>query len=221
MAVSPTLQASMEIASGICWTLVYILIIKRSIQDKTYGMPMWALCANISWEFLFSFVWKAAPPQNYVNVVWFIFDLAIVVLFLRFGRTEFKGTILERLFYPMFALCLLVSFGAVFTVTYQFEVLATPQHVDGRYTAFAQNLMMSVLFITLLVSRNSLKGQSFYIALLKMIGTLIPSILFFMLDPSNVFLDFLYVAIFVFDAIYSLMIYAKHRELKLNPWRRL
>jgi hypothetical protein len=150
-----------------------------------------------------------------------VFDLAIVVLFLRFGRAEFKGTVLERLFYPMFALCLVVSFAAVFAVTYQFEVLVTPQQVDGRYAAFAQNLMMSVLFITMLVSRNSLKGQSFYIALLKMIGTLIPSILFFMLVSSNIFLDFLYVAIFVFDVIYVVMIYVKHRELKLNPWRRI
>ncbi|MHB8627169.1 MAG: transmembrane-type terpene cyclase [Aggregatilineales bacterium] len=221
MTVSPTLLMSMEIASGICWTLVYILIIKRSIQDKTYGMPMWALCANISWEFLFSFVWRVKPPQSYVNLAWFAFDLTIVVLFLRFGRTEFRGTVLERWFYPMAALCFVVSFAAVFSITYQFEVVATPQEVDGRYAAFAQNLMMSVLFITMLVSRNSLKGQSFYIASLKMVGTLIPSILFFMLDSSNIFLDFLFVAIFVFDAIYVVLVYAKHRELNLNPWRRI
>ena len=121
----------------------------------------------------------------------------------------------------MAALCFVVSFAAVFSVTYQFEVVATPQEVDGRYAAFAQNLMMSVLFITMLVSRNSLKGQSFYIASLKMVGTLIPSILFFMLDSSDIFLDFLFVAIFVFDAIYVVLIYAKHRELNLNPWRRI
>ncbi len=220
MVVSPTLHAGLEIASGVCWTLAYLLIIKRSFQDRACGMPMWALCANISWEFLFTFVWIANPPQNYVNVVWFAFDLAIAASFLRFGRKDFKGTALDRLFVPMFGLCLAASFGAVYTMTYQFEVLATPEQVDGRYAAFAQNLVMSVLFIAMLVRRGSLQGQSLYVAALKMIGTLFASLLFFMLDPSNAFLDFLYVAIFVFDAVYLAMIYFKHRELKLIPWIR-
>jgi hypothetical protein len=56
MKVSPELSWSLEIGSGIFWTLVYLLIIRLGFRDKTYGMPITALCANISWEFIFSFM---------------------------------------------------------------------------------------------------------------------------------------------------------------------
>jgi len=33
---------------GLFWSVTYILIIRRGFKDKTFGMPMAALCANIS-----------------------------------------------------------------------------------------------------------------------------------------------------------------------------
>jgi len=62
---------------------------------------------------------------------------------------------------------------------------------------------------------------SVYIALFKRLGTLTPSALFFIFFPENVLLDFLYIAIFVFDVIYQVMIYIKCQELGTNPWQRL
>ncbi len=49
-----------QLGMGLFWIITYILIIKRGFQDKKYGMPMVALCANISWEFIFTFIY----PQN-------------------------------------------------------------------------------------------------------------------------------------------------------------
>ncbi len=67
MTISRDLSNAMAIASGVFWTLTYLLIIRRGFQDKTYGMPFFALCANISWEFIFSFVLPHTPPQRYRN----------------------------------------------------------------------------------------------------------------------------------------------------------
>jgi hypothetical protein len=47
------------------------------------------------------------------------------------------------------------------------------------YSAFAQNLMMSTLFITMLVRRNNVQGQAMYIAIFKWLGTLAPTIQFY------------------------------------------
>ncbi len=219
MTVTPEFRTSIEIASGICWTLVYLLIIKHGFQDKTYGMPIWALAANISWEFIFAFVLLThSNVQHVVDIIWWVFDVIIVFQLLRFGRSSFEGTILGKYFYPMLGLVLAVSFGAVYTMTLQLE--AAP-HIDGRFAAFSQNLVMSILFVSMLINRNNLNGQSIYIGLLKMIGTVLPSILFYLTDPSNVYLDFLYVAIFVFDLLYVILIYAKARELKVNAWTRI
>lgn len=221
MTVSPELRTAIEIGSGICWTLVYLLIIKRGFQDKTYGMPLWALAANISWEFIFSFLLLTHEPvQHVIDIVWFLFDAVIVFQFLRYGRSGFQGTVLEKYFYPMFVLVLIVSFGAIYTMTIQLEPTIPPGRIDGRYAAFAQNLMMSILFVSMLINRNNLRGQSIYIGLLKMIGTLLPSILFYLTFPSDVLLDFLYMAIFAFDLLYVIMLYSKYRELKVNPWTR-
>lgn len=221
MTVTPELRTAIEIGSGICWTLTYLLIIKRGFQDKTYGMPLWALAANISWEFIFSVILTThGTVQHVIDIVWCLFDVVIVIQFLWYGRSSFKGTLLERYFFPMFVVVLLVSFGAVYTMTLQLETSIPPGRIDGRYAAFSQNLVMSILFVAMLINRNSLSGQSIYIGLLKMIGTVLPSILFYLTVPSDVFLNFLYVAIFVFDLLYVVLLYAKHRELQLNPWRK-
>jgi len=209
--VSPELTWSLEIGSGIFWTLVYLLIIRLGFRDKTYGVPITALCANISWEFIFSFMIPHDSPQNYINVVWFVFDLIIVCQTLRFGRTVFEP---GQLFYPALVLGLVTSFGVILAITYEFS------DWDGKYAAFGQNLMMSVLFIAMLLKRRDVSGQSVYIALFKMLGTLLPSILFYLRFPTSVLLNSLYVSIFVFDSIYLVMLYAKHRELGINPWIR-
>jgi hypothetical protein len=211
VTVSPELSWSLQIGSGVFWTLVYLLIIRLGFREKTYGMPIAALCANISWEFIFSFIYPHGPPQNYVNVIWFVFDLVIVLQTVRFGRAAFES---EELFYPAFILGLLVSFGAILAITYEFS------DWDGKYSAFGQNLMMSILFIAMLLKRQNLSGQSIYIALFKLLGTLLPSILFFLRFPNSVLLNFLYVSILIFDVIYLVMLYARHRELAVNPWTR-
>lgn len=212
MTVPPGLSWSLQIGSGVLWTAVYILIIRLGFREQTYGMPITALCANISWEFIFSFLYPHNPPQNYVNIVWFAFDLVIVWQTLRFRRVAFER---ERLFYPALILGLLVSCGVILTITVEFN------DWDGKYAAFGQNLMMSILFIAMLLKRRDVSGQSIYIALFKMLGTLLPSLLFFLRFPTSSLLNFLYVAIFVFDLIYVILLHAKHRELGIDPWRRV
>lgn len=216
LTVSPELKWTLQISSGVCWTLVYLFIIKRGFQDKALGMPLVALCANISWEFIFSFIYPHDVPQYYVNIVWFLFDVIILLQALKFGRFDFNRNLPARLFYPVFALTLSMSFCAVLFVSREFK-----DTEQGKYAAFGQNLMMSVMFVSMLLRRNSVRGQSIYIALFKMLGTLLPSILFFLYFPASSLLDFLYVAIFIFDLIYFVMLYQKCLAARINPWARI
>ena len=61
------MYTELMIIGGIFWSLTYILIIRRGFIEKTYGMPLIALCANISWEAIFSFLHPHSPPQLYIN----------------------------------------------------------------------------------------------------------------------------------------------------------
>lgn len=220
MTLSTDLRMAMLIGSGIAWTLVYVLIIKHGFEDKTFGMPLWALAANLSWEFIFAFVLPVhETTQRSADIVWWAFDMVIAYQFLRFGRTSVRGTPLERYFYPMFVIVIAVCFTAVLTITLQFEPIVPPRIIDGRYAAFAQNLMMSILFVAMLNSRDDLSGQSIYIGIFKLIGTLLPSIFFLVVARDDLFLMFTSVTIFAFDLLYVMLFWKQARALKVNPWR--
>jgi hypothetical protein len=76
---------------GLFWSATYILIIRRGFKDKTFGMPIAALCANISWGMIFTFVLPHDAPQIYVNYIWFSLDVVIVIQFLKYGKKEFPS----------------------------------------------------------------------------------------------------------------------------------
>ena len=201
---------------GLFWSLTYILIIRRGFKDKTYGMPLAALCANISWEAIFSFIYPPSIPQLYINYIWLFLDVFIVLQFLKFGKSEFQA-LSKKQFYTMFLLVLATCFGLVFSISYEFS------DWKGAYAAFGQNLMMSILFIVMLFRRDDLRGQSIFIALFKMIGTALSSIAFYLyasIAQGSVLLAFLFVSIFVYDLIYTVMVYQKYRENGISVWGR-
>ncbi|MBN2653214.1 MAG: hypothetical protein JXR63_12615 [Spirochaetales bacterium] len=161
---------------GIFWTATYMLIIYQGFKDKSYGMPIAALCANISWEFIFAFtppIYEHSTMQRIINVLWFAFDLVIIYQLLRYGSKEFKN-LPKTIFYGGFGLGLGLAFATVFLLSVQMN------DGDGAYAAFGQNMMMSILFIPFLYRRGGLKGQSIWIALTKMIGTVFSTIAFWL-----------------------------------------
>ena len=205
----------LTIIGGVFWTITYLLIIRRGFKDKTFGMPMAALCANISWEIVFSFYLPHDSPQIYINYVWFALDAVIVIQFLRYGKKEFPS-FANWQFYGSFVLGLFMAIPLILDITNELG------DGSGAYAAFGQNLMMSVLFVVWLTNRKGITGQSFYIALFKLIGTIPFSLAFYLYRPiaqDSYLLQFLFVAIFVFDLIYTIGIYCKIKKIE-NPLKR-
>ena len=212
--MSPTLVTALTLVSGISWTVVYLDIINRGFRDRTYGMPLFALAFNVGWEFIFGFlVGQGYSLQKIVNMVWFVLDAIIVVTYFRYGRREFPTTV-QRWFIPWSVAAFVVAFVILYATNAEF-----PDFWGARYSAFAQNLMMSILFIGMLVGRNSVRGQSMAIASFKWLGTLAPTIQVYGQTGSNLILV-LGMAIFVYDVAYIAMLYRKFVELGLNPFTR-
>jgi drug/metabolite transporter superfamily protein YnfA len=140
--------------------------------------------------------------------VWFSLDLIILYQLLRFGPREFLR-LPKKLFYGMVALALSTAFFTVVAITLEFE------DFDGVYSAFGGNLLMSVLFIVMLHSRESLRGQSLSIALPKMGSTTLASVAFLFFSEGyerSVLLPFQYCSILLFDVIYVAMVYYAARH---------
>jgi hypothetical protein len=72
----------------------------------------------------------------------------------------------------------------------------------------------------MVLKRQSAKGQSIFAALLKMLGTLLPFVLFFLRFPSSLLLNLLYISIFLCDWNYDVLLHAKYRELGIDPWKK-
>ena len=196
------------VAGGLFWSITYLLIIRQGFRDKTFGMPFAALSANISWEAMFSFIRPHLPPQLYINYAWFSLDLVIVFQFLWYCKSEFPKTpaIKSRL---LFLASVIGSSLVIYLTCYKVD------DWQGAYTAFGQNLMMSILFISMVYRRKGLRGQSFFIGLFKMLGTGISSIAFYAYQPisqHSVVLPAIYISIFACDVVYLILIYQKSRE---------
>ena len=207
----------LSIFSGFCWTLVYLDMINRGFKDRTYSMPFFALAFNISWEFIFAFLIRSVEGmglQELINATWFFLDVIIVFTYFKYGKKNFPNTVYRRWFIPWSIIVFVISF-----ITLYFTGLEFSGILGATYSAFAQNLMMSVLFIGMLIKRNSVDGQSIYIAIFKWLGTVAPTIQFSMYTGSRLVAVF-GIGIFVFDIIYVIMLYQKFRELSLNPFTR-
>jgi hypothetical protein len=180
-----TIKLVLTIISGVCWTIVYIDGIRIGFRDKSYAIPFYALALNFAWELLytyFGFRTNGVTVQNCFNAVWFMFDLGILYTYFKFGRKYFGGRRLDpsadadgtdKYFVVWSVLGLITAFGVQYAFRREFGVSKA-----AAYSAFPQNLIMSILFIGMLVKRGSREGQSLAIAVNKWLGTLAPTILY-------------------------------------------
>ncbi|MCA8993925.1 MAG: hypothetical protein KDA88_18205 [Planctomycetaceae bacterium] len=189
---------TLMVMSGLFWTATYLLIIRQGFRDRTYGMPLAALAANLSWEFVFSAVHPHGFPQIAVNWVWLLFDLVIAWQVLKYGPGQWGVS--RWAFAVCFILSIFLAFPAVLLVTYEFVEY---DKMSGAYAAFGQNLMMSVLFINFFRERGK-AGQHGTIAACKFIGTLFASLGFFLYTSlgNSPLMVFLFLSIAVVDVIY-------------------
>jgi hypothetical protein len=220
-----TVKLLLTVISGLCWTIVYVDGIRLGLRDKSYAIPFYALALNFAWELLYTyhgFRINGVDAQNIFNAAWLTLDVGILYTYFKFGRKYFgafidhppvdaggtdktpradaRGT--DRAFIGWSVLGLITAFAVQYAVLREFGVAK-----GAAYSAFPQNLIMSILFIAMLARRRSREGQSLLIAVSKWIGTLAPTILFGVIGqsgfPHGSFL-ILTVGVFcsVFDVIY-------------------
>lgn len=184
------------ILTGLFWTITYLLIIRQGFKDKTFGIPIIAICVNIAWEFTFAFIFPHIAPQLYINIIWFFLDVIIIAQVLLYWKSELAITSIAFYF----------SFLAVLSLSLLVVVVFTNlmSDYDGVYSAFSQNLLMSILFLGFLNRANG-RGQSVQIAAFKMLGSICSSLGFLYVGyGSGLFLPILYILIFIFDLLYLL-----------------
>ncbi|HEX6732408.1 MAG TPA: hypothetical protein VF074_20490 [Pyrinomonadaceae bacterium] len=198
----------LTIVSGLCWTIVYIEGIRLGFKDRSYAIPFFALALNLAWELLHTiFGFRSGGGlQSVINAVWFLFDIGILYTYLMFGRKYFPGNLPPSWFIWWTVVVILTAFCVEYAFTREFGIF-----LGGAYAAFLQNLVMSILFIAMLVSRGNREGQSLTLAINKWIGTLAPTIQFGVLGDMDLPRGSLLILVTggfcsVFDLIYIWML---------------
>ena len=72
-------------ASSLFWTIAYALILRRGAKDRTFGMPLTALGANLAWEVIFhieTLRHDAFDTRLAMILPWTLLDVAIVCFIL-------------------------------------------------------------------------------------------------------------------------------------------
>lgn len=191
------------IISGICWSAVYVDSIRTGFKQKTYCMPLFALGLNIAWEGIYAYYEVlgrgTVSLQGVANAVWFFLDIAIVVTYFKFSKNDCK-TDMERKWQIPFGILVLVICVVI-------QLLFIYEFGDGQaeiYSAYLQNIVMSVAYLYMLNRRQSDKGQTMLIAVCKCVGTLAPTLIGVI--ESNIFIVVTGIVCFVLDVLYILFL---------------
>ncbi|WP_062214511.1 hypothetical protein [Streptomyces sp. NBRC 109706] len=202
------------LTGGIPWMLTYFWIIRRGFKDRYLAMPLVPLFFNFGWEFTYSFVY--VPPftgQHYVNIAWFFLDILIIWQGIKFGRKDYPH-LTQRQFLWIFA--------GVLVLAYAIMILMNRDLGDdiGGYTAFTLNAFISYCFILMLTKRKSTVGQTMYIGLGKLFGTLSSSILYILFYPDRWGMMVLYTTILFLDIVYLVMLRRQFIAEGSSPWKK-
>ncbi|WP_207760098.1 transmembrane-type terpene cyclase [Bifidobacterium scaligerum] len=204
--IKPVLMA----VSGVCWSVTYISLIRNGFKERTCGMPLFALGLNICWEALYTFDGFVSNPsdiQTWVNAIWACLDIAIVVTWVRYGRALLP-TPARRHFAAFTTLALITCAMAQLAFYLRFDNTVEA----SQYSAFAQNAVMSVLFLTHLWNRGNGRGQTMSMAIAKCLGTLAPTILGGLIESLNVYILLMGAICLIFDLLYIGQPHALRRQ---------
>ncbi|MGL5330954.1 MAG: hypothetical protein ACRDD7_16955 [Peptostreptococcaceae bacterium] len=204
--------------SALVWIITYMLIINKSYKDKTYGMPFAAICLNLCWEFVFAFMYNTDVFHQIVCLIWFILDLIIACLFIKYGYKDFKKkySLNKISFYILVILSFTFSFIFMIIAPLSFKPLFDGDIFQtAGFIAYFQNLLMSILFVLMFLERRNLKAQSLSIAVFKWIGTFCVGILKLNgMVSSNLVELFVIFLIQVFDILYIFLLINFYKKKK-------
>ena len=200
------------------WIAAYVLIVRRGFKDKACGMPIAALCGNITWEILFSHVYK--PDYRlveYGNTAWVLFDVAIFWCAWKYAQDDFKHPLAKCWVRPM----LFIGVGLALLV---FKPFADAyKDTQGYFLGWADAFAMSMLFIAMLMRRDNVQGQSIWIAITMFLGN-VSAFFWVKFYPTEVLDPLVNLAYMLatgfFNVVYIYLVWAKCKELGINPWTR-
>ncbi|KAI1816440.1 hypothetical protein GGS20DRAFT_538350 [Poronia punctata] len=74
------------------WDIAYILMTRRSLQTRSYALPLAGLAVNVSWEIVYGFYVAEAAFERAGFILWLFLDLGVIYTTVRFAPEDWEGT---------------------------------------------------------------------------------------------------------------------------------
>jgi hypothetical protein len=219
--ITPLAEQVVLIGALVFWSATYFLMFRRGLKDRSYGMPLVALCVNVVWEFIFAFFFDTPLRFRMVNLVWLLLDLGVLYTCWRFGAGDFSSRLVKKYFHAIIILTLALALFTEFGFIYAFK------DFYGGFSATLTTMLLSGLMLGMLFQRDSVQGQSFYIGFCILAGdicgyfmnvnaheTVAPQLPLLWIKTANV-------CIVVCNLLYLLLFVKVCRRDGINPFRRL
>jgi len=148
------------------WGAGGLLIIRRGFKDKSFGMPLMAVSLDMCWQFYYTFI-AYSPPQFFaLSAFAFYINCGILTTCYLYGQNDFDWPLLKKHF--KFKL-LGIHIGVI--VIFLCFIKAFDDK-GGAIAAPTITLFLSSMLITMILRRDSVKGQSLYIAMFLFLGNI-------------------------------------------------
>ncbi|CAG8887499.1 unnamed protein product [Penicillium nalgiovense] len=163
------ISMSMDMFSNVAWIIVYVGMIRLSIQDHTYAMPLFSQCLNLAWEITFAFI----CPTDHWGVTLF-FRLAVIVngtvtyTAIRYGAREWDhAPIIKR------SLPIIYAVGIGIPIACYVGIVKQVGEAKACFMiAIVLQAILSVGSLSQLLTRGSTRGYSFTLWFFRFTGSL-------------------------------------------------
>lgn len=203
-----TYEITVTAIGWVFWITFYGLIIKSIVKDKYVEMPWICVLANISWEFIWGFIFYEQINLGELFIwsyrAWFLLDIFILWGMFKYGKKQIDVPAIKNNFVTI-SIGLTLMWAALF---YTF-IDSGFDHKWGSQSAYILNVIISILLLNLFLKQWEFKRFSKLMAWCKCLGTLSYTIVYFNFDPPNSFIHTIGVVVFILDLIYLYLIYTK------------
>lgn len=151
-------------ASGIFWMVSYILMTIRAFKDKSYAMPIYCLALNITWEFVYGFIY--GPGLGFIHQAVFggymIIDLFLFYAIIKSAPYQWRS-------HPLVArnLTLIIIALCAVSLWLQIAIAVTFIPTMGRkivfFTAWPMQVVIGVGSIAQVLVRGNTSGHTWSI----------------------------------------------------------
>ena len=199
------------------WITMYMLIVRSIRKDKYVEMPWICILGNISWEFIWGFIFYEQINLGELFIwsyrAWFFLDIFILWGLFKYGKKQVSIPEVRKHFYLICAFVI-----ACWSVLYWSFISSGFDHKWGSQSAYISNVIISVLFISLFLRQYKFKHFSKVMAWCKTLGTGAYTIVYFNFDPPNSFVHVIGIVVFILDLIYLYLLYTKQgKEWSSDP----